>query len=95
MSTRYDISYVKSQKKKVQGSKSEIYRQYGKEWDIMELGEGNGNWLLTKKSDVLLNGVSYRDFVLNHYNSNMLTPKLVNQFSEDIENGNINIDKLL
>ncbi len=68
-----EIYYVPSDSKTVQGKYNEICKKYGKEWKIREEGKGNGNWLLTKKSDVLVNGKSYRDFVLDHYGKSKLT----------------------
>lgn len=70
------IRYVESESMSVQGKRDEVYRRYGKEWNIREQGGGNGNWLLTKKSDVLVDGRSYRSFVLEHYGESRLTQKL-------------------
>lgn len=49
-----DIRYVYSDSMSVQGKSNEIYKRYGKEWNIREQGNGNGNWLLTKKATYLL-----------------------------------------
>ena len=81
------IEYVESEKMTVQGKSHEIHKRYGGEWNIKELGGGNGNWLLTKKSDVLVNGESYRSFVLEYYGESRLTKGLANKFREDIESG--------
>lgn len=83
------IKYVPSESMTIQGKYSEVYKKYGNEWNIKEQGGGNGNWLLTKKSDVLVNGTSYRSFVLEHYGRSKLTEKLVDTFRNDVENGNI------
>ena len=85
------IRYVESESMSVQGKKDEVYRKYSKEWNIREQGGGNGNWLLTRKSDVLVDGVSYRSFVLEHYDKSRLTQKLVDTFIEDINNGNVKL----
>ena len=85
------IEYVKSESMVVQGKRNEVYKRYGKEWDIREQGRGNGNWLLTKKSDVLVNGRSYRNFVLEYYGKSRLTKKLVDMFIEDVNNGKITL----
>ena len=69
------IRYVESESMAVQGKRDEIYKRYGREWNIREQGGGNGNWLLTKKSDVLVDGKSYRSFVLEHYGKSRLTKK--------------------
>lgn len=61
------IVYIPSESMSVQGKKDEIYKRYGKDWNIREQGGGNGNWLLTRKSDVLVDGKSYRTFVLESY----------------------------
>ena len=55
--------YVPAESMTVQGNKAEIYRKYSKDWHINELGFGGGNWLLTKSSDVIVNGKSYRRFI--------------------------------
>lgn len=83
------IMYVEGESMAVQGKRNEIYNRYGREWNIKELGGGNGNWLLTKKSDVLVDGKSYRSFVLKHYGKSRLTQKLVDKFREDVENGKV------
>lgn len=85
------IYYVESESRTVQGKRDDIVKRYGKEWTIKPLGGGNGNWLLTKKSDVLVDGKSYRDFVLTYYGESRLTKKLVDKFREDVENGKIKI----
>lgn len=85
------VEYVPSESMTVQGKSNDIYKRYGKEWNIREHGGGNGNWLLTKKSDVLVNGISYRSFVLDHYGKSRLTENLVDQFRKDIANGKIKL----
>ena len=67
------IVYIPSESMSVQGKKDEIYKRYGKDWNIREQGGGNGNWLLTRKSDVLVDGKSYRTFVLEHYGKSKQT----------------------
>lgn len=86
-----EIIYIESESMSVQGKKEKIYKQYGKTWNIKEQGGGNGNWLLTRKSDVLVDGKSYRSFVLNHYSKSKLTQKLVDKFREDVKNGDIKL----
>lgn len=83
--------YVESDNKTVQGKENEIRRKYGREWKITELGGGNGNWLLIKNSDVLIDGISYRDFVLDYYQKDKLTKGLYEQFCKDLENGDIKL----
>ena len=46
---------------------------------------------LTRKSDVLVDGKSYRTFVLEHYGKSKLTAKLVDKFREDVANGKIKL----
>lgn len=86
-----NIVYIKGDAIPVQGKKEEIYKKYGKEWHIQEHGNGNGNWLLTKLSDVLVNGKSYRDLVLEYYKKSKLTENLVEEFKKDIKNKKINL----
>lgn len=86
-----EIYFVPSASMPVQGKYNEIIKKYGKEWNIREEGKGNGNWLLTKKSDVLVDGKSYRYFVLDHYGKSKLTKKLVDKFCEDVKNGKVKI----
>lgn len=85
------INYVESESMSIQGKWDAIVKQYGKEWNIKPLGGGNGNWLLTKKSDVLVNGKSYRGFILDYYGRSKLTEKLFYKFKNDVENGKIKI----
>ncbi|WP_455504571.1 hypothetical protein [Blautia sp.] len=85
------IDYVESESMSVQGKRADVYRRYGNDWNINEQGGGNGNWLLTKRSDVLVDGKSYRNFVLGHYGKSKLTPKLVNRFCDDVKNGKIQL----
>lgn len=86
-----EIIYVESGSTPVQGKRDEIYKKYGKKWNIRRQGGGNGNWLLTKKSDVLVDGESYRSFVLEHYGKYRLTKKLVDKFREDTKNGKVKL----
>lgn len=85
------IKYVQSESMSVQGKSYDVYKKYGKEWNIREQGGGNGNWLLTKKSDVLVDGKSYRSFVLEHYGKSRLTQKLVDVFIDDVKKGKVTL----
>ena len=86
-----DIIFIEAESMTVQGTYSSIFKRYGKSWSIKPLGKGNGNWLLTRRSDVLIGGVSYRDFVLNHYNKSRLTRALFERFCDDVKNGKVKI----
>ena len=66
-------------------------KDMGKTGILENRGGGNGNWLLTRKSDVLVDGKSYRTFVLEHYGKSKLTAKLVDKFREDVANGKIKL----
>ena len=79
--------YIESQSMKVQGKANDIYKRYGKEWNIKDLGFGN--WLLTKKSDVLIKGVSHRDEILERYHKTSLTRSLFERYYHDIETGKV------
>lgn len=85
------IKYIPNESMKVQGKKNEVYKKYGNEWNISERGKGNGNWLLTKKSDILVDGKSYRSFALDYYGRIKLTENLANKFREDLMNGVIEL----
>ena len=86
-----EIVYIDSQSMTVQGKSPEVFKRYGKTWTIKPLGKGNGNWLLTRKSDVLVNGVSFRENVLHLYGKSRLTKNLFDRFCKDVENGKVNI----
>lgn len=86
-----DIIFIPSQSMAVQGKKDAVYKTYGKNWFIRPLGGGNGNWLLTRSSDVLVNGVSYRAFILNLYNKSRLTESLFERFRNDLSTGEVTI----
>ena len=79
--------YIESQSMKVQGKWIDIKKRYGKEWNIKDLGFGN--WLLTKKSDVLVNGVSHRERILELYHKTSLTRSLFERYCRDIESGKV------
>lgn len=85
------IRFIPSESMAVQGKRNEVYKKYGNEWNIREQGGGNGNWLLTKKSDILVDGKSYRSFVLDYYGRTKLTENLVNKFREDLMSGAIEL----
>jgi len=74
------INYVESDSMTTQGKRDAIVKRYGKDWNTKPQG-GNGNWLLTKKSDVLANGKSYCSFVLDHYG----------KFRKDLEDGKVKL----
>ncbi len=82
-----DKIYIESQSMKVQGKANDIYKRYGKEWNIKDLWFGN--WLLTKKSDVLVNGVSHREKILELYHKTSLTRSLFERYCHDIETGKV------
>jgi len=84
-----EIIFIPSQSMTVQGKKYAVYKTYGKNWFIHPHGGGNGNWLLTRPSDVLVNGVSYRNFILNLYDKSRLTENLVERFRNDLLKGKV------
>ena len=88
------IVYERSDSMTVQGKQDEVFRKYGKKWHISELGGGNGNWLLKKRADVLVDGISRRRFVLDYYQREKLTEKLVEKFRKDVENGVISMEQI-
>ena len=84
-----EIMFTEGENMSVQCSSDEVFKRYGKEWRIQEKGNGRGNWLLTKSSDIFVNGISYRNFVLEYYNRSRLTKKLFFTFCNDLENGKL------
>ncbi|MBR6984243.1 MAG: hypothetical protein IKH75_12090 [Ruminococcus sp.] len=86
-----EIIFVPSQSMTVQGKRDTVYKMYGKNWFIRPLGGGNGNWLVTRPSDVLVNGVSYRAFILEFYEKTRLTELLFERFRNDVDNGIISL----
>ena len=87
------IRYIESESRSVKGKENEIYMKYDKEWHIEEKGKGNGNWLLTKSSDIMVDDVSYKEFVLDYYNRARLTRKLAERFIQDVESGIIQLGR--
>lgn len=85
------VNYVKSFSITAQGTYEKVRKEYKEEdgYRIKELGGGNGNWLVTKPSDILVNGKSCREFVLNHYRRDRLTEKLAEQFRNDLDAGEV------
>ena len=86
--------YINAYSTTKQGKREEIYQKYYPEWHIRELGKGNGNWILTKQSNVIVNGIRCREFVLDHYGKQKLTENLSNKFRQDLENGNIQLQDI-
>lgn len=75
------IVYVPSERKRDQGKYSEVARR-NKGCRITELGGGYGNWICYKEADVLVDGRSFRDAVLEYYNKEKLTENLVDRFRQ-------------
>ena len=65
--------YIESQSMNVQGKANDIYKKYGKEWNIKDLG--------------LVNGVSHRKKILELYHKTSLTRSLFERYCRDIESG--------
>ena len=86
----YSVHYVESMSIPVQGTFEDVHKRY-KDYIIEERGKGNGNWLARKRSDVLVNGTSYREFVLDHYGKDKLNKKLAKQFEDDLNTGKIKL----
>ena len=86
-----EIVYIESESMSVKGNSSDVFKRYGKTWKIKPYGKGNGNWILTRKSDVLVNGVSYREKILSFYGKSRLTKNLAERFRKDVENGKFSI----
>lgn len=86
-----EIRYVESESMTVQGKQDEVFRKYGSSWKISQQGGGHGNWLLTRKSDVLVDGKSCRGIILDHYNKVKLTRKLFERFCDDLKSGKIKL----
>lgn len=88
------MTYISSEKITFQGSREAALaacRKYGKEYILLERGNGGGNWTIYRPSDVLVNGVSYRDFVLEHYKRSKLTEKLADLFFEELKAGKVTL----
>lgn len=88
------MTYISSEKITFQGSREAALaacHKYGKEYMLSELGNGGGNWTIYRLSDVLVNGISCRDFVLEHYKRLKLTEKLADLFFEELKTGKITL----
>ncbi len=85
-----DIKYINFQQEFVQGTEREIFQKYGKDWTIAKLGNGP-NWLVTKESDIIINGKSYRDAILKFYGASRLTPDISEKFKKDFAEGKIKL----
>lgn len=87
------IQYIKAEHLNVQGKKEDIYRVYGDTYEIAPLG-GSKNWILKKSSDVLINGVSCRQKVLEYYNRSCLSRTLIERLMSDFASGAITEEML-
>ena len=82
------VTLIEGQKMKVQGKKQEVFKRY-KGWRIMSLGNGNGNWLVTKKCEVMVDGRERSDEVRKLYNREKITSNLIENLKEDMESGKV------
>lgn len=89
----YKIEYVESESDTVQGTYAEVKRKYGRDWHIREHGNGNGNWLITKNSKILINGENFKVQILEHYGQERMTKKLFKTFCNDVRSGKIDISR--
>ena len=87
----YAVQYVPSESFSFQGNDTEVQRRRRQGYNVKPLGGGGGNWLATKRSDVLVNGESYREFVLDHYRRDKLTETLAKQFEQDLNTGKVTL----
>lgn len=87
----YKVLYVPSESIPFQGNDSEVQRRRKQGYSVRARGGGGGNWLAIKRSDVLVNGESYREFVLDHYGRNNLTEALAKQFEQDLNTGKVTL----
>lgn len=90
-----NIIYQKSESMSVQGTWQSVKRRYGNSWHISEQGNGNGNWLLTRHADILVNGISCRNRVLTYYGKTRLSENLAYQFATDVKQGRIDLNDFL
>ncbi len=85
-----DIKYIEFKQEIVKATENEISQNYGPEWNILRLGKSS-NWLVTRQSDILVNGKSYRDFVLKYYDTSKLSAKIFEKFKKDLAKGRIKL----
>ncbi|HQB32643.1 MAG TPA: hypothetical protein PLI19_04860 [Erysipelotrichaceae bacterium] len=86
-----DFNYVEFKQEIVQGTESEIRQKYGEGWFVLRLGFSKKYWLVTRQSDITVNGKSYRDFALSFYKEKKLTAKLFEKFKKDVAKGRIRV----
>ena len=87
----YTVLYVPSESITFQGNDTEVQRRRKQGYSVRPLGGGGGNWLGIKRSDVLVNGESYREFVLDYYRRDKLTEALTKQFEQDLNTGKVTL----
>lgn len=86
------MKYIRSENFTVQAPKDEVYTKYvGNGYTVKPEGKGNGNWIVSKKGDVLVDGISQREFILEYYNRKRFTESLAMKFMQDVEDGNIEL----
>lgn len=73
----------------VHGDFRDIYKRLSCEWAIIPLGDDK--WNLYRPKDIVVNGESYRSYVLNLYKQKELTDSLIDRFCKDIESGKVKI----
>lgn len=85
------VFYQNSEQMQVQGSKQDVIRRYGKTWTIAPLGGGNGNWILSRPADILINGISCKDKILMFYGRSRVSEKLAQQVAADLQSGKVSL----
>ena len=87
----YHVHYEPSESFEFQGKETEAQKWRKKGYIVKQRGAGGGNWIAMKLSDVIVNGESYRDFVLDYYGRDKLNEALAKQFEDDLNAGKVTL----
>lgn len=84
------VRYIESENFIIHGKKEKV-KKYLEDEDYNVRSYGNGTYRITKKSNVLVDGISFREQVLQFYERCNLTEKLASDFTDDISEEKIKI----
>ena len=83
-----NITYAEKKLNIAQGTKEEAIRKHP-DWILQTWDFGNGEWVMVQPADILIDGVSHRDFVLELYKQKEIDKDLFEIFKKDVFSGKV------
>ncbi|MBJ6746477.1 hypothetical protein JEQ21_08450 [Streptococcus sp. 121] len=95
------VRHIPREQFEAQGTLANVLRRYKKDgFSVTKHGKGNGNWLIYKKTQLLLDveedgeiiSIDITQEVRNIYDRQSITKRLIQQLQEDIESGKLSLE---